>query len=143
MRVEIPSVLAAITRFQASNAGAVNPTGAQTQLTSIDMGLCVVNQLVIVTASMVMVKGGTLGDSNHGIFQPAGTGVIQFLNALGFAENALPAHPVGLTWEDVITLLGVITTAGTVTLASYARSLGSNGAVGIGGAQINAIRINR
>lgn len=134
MRVNSPSVLTATQQISNENGGLVNVTNVKTACLTTALGQCVPNQIVLVSSRLQLTKGATAGDSFHDVNQSSGTGTILFLNNLAFVEEKLIAHPIGLQWISVLTLIGIITAAGTVNLSTRGQSLGSDSACNAGDA---------
>jgi hypothetical protein len=143
MRVQIPSVLNAISPFVGRNAGVVTLIAGPTLIVEIDVGLCNTNQIILCEAQAQVTKGGVAGDCLLRLVQSAGTAVLDWGVTANAPNQGNPNVGAGLIW--LASLMGSVrvTQGGTLTIRLEGSSAGSNGTIAANGGQLKLTRFNR
>lgn len=135
--------LARMRRTEATgSSGVVSVTSSDTSVATADCGTVNNGDRILVSASLVMTKGGTGGLSFAYVGQSAGTATIETYSS----DSVLNGNQfnVANAVQSIHAVSGIIkvTGTGTLTLALYGRSDGSNSSVSSSGAQIMAVVLN-
>jgi hypothetical protein len=144
MKVTSPSVLTAISNFPATALGAPVVAGAGgAALATLDLGLLVPGQLVLVQAGWNITKDATPGSVTTRIGQQSGTGTLVPL-ALGVTgTDSIKACLAAEQWQDSQFSIWRCTAAGTMVLNFTGISSAGNATFAIVGTYLGAIKFNR
>lgn len=138
-----PSVLAALSRDTVISPGVAAVTAAGTAIETINPGLCVTGQLLLVTCQVQITKGGVAGATILQLAKLSGTATIEFGIALDVVINSVPSQPAGSIWYSTFTAIGRIAAPGSLVLRLLGQSIGSDGVIVANAASIGYVRINR
>lgn len=125
-------------RTSAENAGIITVLGVQTEIVEVDVGEVSTGDMVLVTTTFGLAKGGTLGTSAVTIRQSGGTATGVFVKD---QLNIWSTHfnvPASTFWVDALSTVYQVTGGGTLLLALDGLSSGSNSIVNPGVGQIHA-----
>ncbi len=118
------------------NLAPVTVLGADTDIVVGTSLTVTANDLVLVFASLYMLKGAPAGMSYARVMLHAGTATLVFLGNRTYVANRIPSQPAGGIWETTIATMVRVTGSGTMALKLTGWSNGSNGAVAIDEGQL-------
>ena len=122
---------------QAENAGVVTVTAGTVELASVTITGAQIGDRLLILARIDMQKGDTAGDAIHAVDRPAGPGQLNFMLQGAWHDDRISELLPFDVWEYTLSCFAEVTTAGAMTLRSYASSFGSNGSVNTGGAGLS------
>ena len=143
MQVQIPSVLSAISVVGAQLAAPVVADAGGVQVMTLDFGLVVQPQIVLVQAQWSATKDVTDGETDVTISQFDGTAIVEFQPNDDTLSYQLPLHPAGTLWFGQSFGVLTVVQGGTLVMEMTASSQGSDATLAQAVTAIRAMKFNR
>lgn len=124
--------------YKGSNAGLVTLTGSYVTIKTLDIGTFDVGAKIRIDVYVETYKGGTAGNTTVRLKKDSGTGVIEFFDGMT-QVLARQSCVINEEWNVLMSVIGQITTAGTIVLLIEGISSGSDTTVAVNAGQLYAL----